>query len=67
MAVPRITCADLKRRIDARPTPGAAYVHAEPTFESDSVARCGATRPGSSPAFTCAVALSIPLSGTFTE
>jgi len=67
MAVPRITSADLKRRIDAGRAPGAVYVHAKPAFESDSLARRAATRSRSSVADWCALALSIPLSGTSPE
>jgi hypothetical protein len=66
MAVPRITSADLKRRIDARRAPGTVYIHAEAAFESDSLARCGATRSRSGLAFRHAVTLSIHLSGTST-
>lgn len=66
MAVPRITSADLKR-LDAPRAPGAVYVHAEAAFESDSLARCCATRSRSRFALSCAVTLSIPLSGTSPE
>jgi len=67
MAVPRFTSADLKRRIDARRSPGVANIHAETAFESDSLARCCVTRSRSSLAFKCAVTLSIQLSGMSTE
>jgi hypothetical protein len=67
MAVPRVTSADLKRRIDARRAPHAGYAHPELAFEPDTLARRATTRARSRFAVGYPGAVSIPFSGTSPE
>jgi hypothetical protein len=68
MAVPRITRAELKRRIDADRTPVAVHVHAQHPFASCILAPAGALRFCSSPdVFGRAATSAVHLPGTARE
>jgi hypothetical protein len=68
MAVPRITRAELKRRIDADRTPVAVHVHAQHPFASCILAPAGAVRFCSShDVFGRAATSAVHLSGTARE